>query len=75
MTRIAAGFYTQMRLFIGATPDDGVNIFDDPHEYANYVIVSGTTEQIPLKVPSGTQTGIKLVKRLYGRQKSLLNDS
>jgi|PlaIllAssembly_1097288.scaffolds.fasta_scaffold114953_2 hypothetical protein len=62
LTELRAGFYTQMRLFIGTEPDEGVNRFGDPHKYANYVIESGTTEQIPMKVPSGTQTGIKLVK-------------
>ena len=58
-TELPAGDYTQMRLFIG-------DVADSPeHPYANYVIErteSGTTEQIPLKVPSGYQTGIKLVK-------------
>ena len=62
MTELPAGHYTQMRLFIGEDPDDGVNIFGDQHDYANYVVESGTTEQIPMKVPSGTQTGIKLVR-------------
>ena len=62
MTELPAGFYTQMRLFIGEEPDGALNKFGDAHEYANYVIESGTTEQIPMKVPSGTQTGIKLVK-------------
>ncbi len=38
MTELPAGHYTQMRLFIGDDPDDGVNIFGDPHEFANYVI-------------------------------------
>lgn len=61
MTELPAGFYTQMRLFIGEEPDDAPNMFGDHHESANYVIESGTTEQKPMKVPSGTQTGIKLV--------------
>ena len=35
LTELPAGFYTQMRLFIGEDPDDGVNIFGDPHDYAS----------------------------------------
>ena len=62
MTELPAGFYTQMRLYIGTEPDKGLNISEDPHEHANYVIERGSTAQIPLKVPSGTQTGIKLVR-------------
>ncbi len=47
------GHYTQMRLMIGDTPSDG-------HEFANYVTVKGTN--YPMKIPSGFQTGIKLVQ-------------
>lgn len=65
MTELPAGLYTQMRLIIGTDPDEGFNIFDDPHEYANYIILKGTMDQTPLKVPSGTQTGIKLVKNFW----------
>jgi len=62
-TDLEAGVYTQMRLIIGDDPDGRRNIFGDAHEYANYIIdKSGTTVQQPLKVPSGTQTGIKLIK-------------
>ena len=62
-TDLEAGVYTQMRLIIGDNPDGRRNIFGDAHAYANYIIdKSGTTVQQPLKVPSGTQTGIKLVK-------------
>jgi hypothetical protein len=63
MTELPAGHYTQMRLFIGEEHDGTLNKWGYTHEYANYVIESGATEvQIPMKVPSGTQTGIKLVK-------------
>jgi hypothetical protein len=55
------GDYTQMRLIIGDTPDDGLNIFSQPHPFANYVILADTDEIHELKVPSGPQTGIKLV--------------
>ena len=56
-TDLPAGHYTQMRLFIGTEPDEGVNLYGDPHEYANYVIESGTTHE--LRVPSDV---IKLVR-------------
>lgn len=58
---LQAGEYTQMRLIIGNTPDDGLNIFSQPHPFANYVILADTDEIHELKVPSGPQTGIKLV--------------
>jgi hypothetical protein len=58
---LQAGDYTQMRLIIGDTPDDGLNIFSQPHPFANYVILAGTDEIHELKVPSGPETGIKLV--------------
>jgi hypothetical protein len=58
---LQAGDYTQMRLIIGNTPDDGLNIFSQAHPFANYVILADTDEIHELKVPSGPQTGIKLV--------------
>jgi hypothetical protein len=58
---LQAGEYTQMRLIIGNTPDSGLNIFSRPHPFANYVVLKDTGEVYELKVPSGPQTGIKLV--------------
>jgi hypothetical protein len=58
---LQAGDYTQMRLIIGNTPDSGLNIFSRPHPFANYVVLKDTGEVYELKVPSGPQTGIKLV--------------
>jgi hypothetical protein len=60
---LPAGFYTQMRLIIGLEPEpDALNKYGDLHEYANYVLVNGFPEdQEELKIPSGVQTGIKLV--------------
>ena len=55
------GHYNQMRLILGTDPDDLDNEFGDPHLYANYLILEGEETQIELKVPSGYQTGIKLV--------------
>ena len=55
-----AGQYTQMRLIIGETADDSLNIFSEPHDFANYIIDLNDDVQ-PLKVPSGTNTGLKVV--------------
>ena len=67
MTELPAGLYTQMRLIIGTDPDKGTNICGDSHLSANYIILKDDEKgtQIPLKVPSGTQTGIKLVKSFW----------
>lgn len=56
-----AGHYTQLRLIIGEDSDGGVNILGNVHPSANYVIDAddGTHD---LKVPSGLQTGVKLVQ-------------
>lgn len=62
LATLATGHYTQMRLIIGDTPDDGLNLFSQTHPFANYVIVADGTNSIhELKVPSGPQTGVKLV--------------
>ena len=59
---LEAGSYTQMRLIIGRTPDGGINLLSQPHKYANYVIIENADNEIhELKVPSGFQTGIKIV--------------
>ncbi|MGK2906092.1 MAG: DUF4382 domain-containing protein [Desulfuromonadales bacterium] len=55
------GHYTQMRLIIGETADDGINILSVPHPFANYVIDEDDNEIHALKVPSGTNTGLKIV--------------
>jgi len=61
LVSLAAGHYTQLRLIIGDLVDDGVNILSQPHPFPNYVIdIDG--EDHALKVPSGMQTGIKLVQ-------------
>lgn len=57
---LAAGSYTQMRLMIGTTPDNGINILSEAHPYANYVIDSDGNYQ-ELKIPSGVQSGYKIV--------------
>jgi len=40
----------------------GTEPVGEQHDYPNYLILKGGDKQIPLKVPSGYQTGIKLVK-------------
>ena len=57
---LPTGTYTQMRLILADTPDSTINILGVSHPYANYLITSAD-EAIELKVPSGFQTGIKLV--------------
>jgi hypothetical protein len=62
LATLDAGHYTQMRLIIGDTPDDSLNIFSQTHRFANYVILADGMDSIhELKVPSGPQTGVKLV--------------
>jgi hypothetical protein len=54
------GSYTQMRLIIGTDQDDGINELGEAHPYANYVIDTDGNYQ-ELKIPSGINTGIKIV--------------
>ncbi|MDT8420445.1 MAG: DUF4382 domain-containing protein [Desulfuromonadales bacterium] len=61
MTEMDAGHYTQLRLRLSDTPDAGRNIFGAPHPYGNYII-DENKDAHALKVPSGTQSGIKLVR-------------
>jgi hypothetical protein len=58
---ITAGKYTQVRIVLGddVPPNSGDNILGKAHPYANYVIDSGT--EIPIKIPSGFNSGIKLI--------------
>jgi len=61
-TELEAGPYTQLRLILGESPDDGLNLLGDPHPFANYFIDDQDPANVQeLKVPSGLQTGIKLV--------------
>ncbi len=63
LATLATGHYTQVRLILGSTPDTSVNILSLAHPYANYFIDRGIpVQEIELKVPSGLQTGIKIVK-------------
>ena len=60
ISKLETGDYTQMRLIIGDTPDDGINILSESHPHANYIIEK-SNEYHELKIPSGYQTGIKIV--------------
>jgi hypothetical protein len=60
LAELQTGRYTQMRLIIGKTADDTLNILSQKHPYANYVIVD-SSEIHELKVPGGTHTGEKIV--------------
>lgn len=58
---LATGHYTQMRLIIGQEPDDGLNLFSRQHQHANYIVDMDDDEIHELTVPSGSQTGLKIV--------------
>jgi hypothetical protein len=57
---IETGTYNQMRLLLLETPDGSSNINDDPHPFPQYLI-DEDGEAHEMKVPSGYQSGIKLV--------------
>lgn len=57
---LPAGQYAQIRLVLGDTPT-GINILGSAHPYPNYFI-DGSDHTEELKVPSGYQTGIKIVQ-------------
>lgn len=58
---LPSGHYTQMRLMIGDAWDSGTNILGQTHSAANYVIdMDDQTHE--MKIPSGFQTGVKLVQ-------------
>ncbi len=60
LTELEPGNYTQMRLVLGDVPDDQNNILGSSHPYANYIVDMADNE-VELKVPSGFESGIKLV--------------
>jgi hypothetical protein len=62
IAELETGHYTQMRLIIDSEPDDTINILSQNHPYANYVIdQSNPPNMHELKIPSGFQTGVKIV--------------
>ena len=61
---LEVGTYNQMRLILADAPDDSLNIFGDPHpaDMPQYLIRQDDT-LYPMKVPSGYNSGIKLVSQ------------
>jgi len=57
---LEAGIYHQMRLLLYDVPDDTLNILGNEHPFPQYVIDEDDVVHA-MKVPSGYQTGIKLV--------------
>jgi hypothetical protein len=57
---LKAGAYQQIRLMIGKTPESENNINGEPHPHANYLVLNDDSYE-NLKIPSGLQTGVKLV--------------
>lgn len=62
VAELDAGTYTQIRLYLGATAEDEDNILGAPHPFPHYVVDADDDEVHELKVPSGYQSGIKLVR-------------
>lgn len=59
---LPAGRYTQLRMILGRTPDDSLNLVSRSHPYANYTIDQSDRVQIhELKIPSAFNTGLKIV--------------
>jgi len=61
LATLTSGHYTQLRMILSSTPDSSVNVLSQAHPFANYFI-DNAGESRELKVPSGFQTGIKVVK-------------
>ena len=60
--RLASGSYNQLRLHLTDMPEDNeLNIFSELHPFANYAVLEDNSQH-ELKVPSGFQSGVKIVK-------------
>jgi hypothetical protein len=64
LVELPVGHYTQMRMMIGALPEEkAVNLLGQAHPHANFVIAQGDTAPIhELKMPAGTEPVIKIVR-------------
>ncbi len=60
IAELETGHYTQLRMKLRDQPDDEINILSELHPYGNYVI-DDFDEYTKLKIPSGYQTGVKVV--------------
>lgn len=63
ITDLEAGQYNQMRLVLGNDNDhdESLNLEGEPHPFANYIIYGDDSEYIELTIPSGFQSGFKIV--------------
>lgn len=57
---LSPSHYTQLRMILDDTADDGTNIKGESHPFANYIVTQSDGYE-ELKIPSGFQTGIKIV--------------
>jgi len=57
---LSAGHYAQLRMILDDTADDGTNLKGESHPFANYIVTQSDGYE-ELKIPSGFQTGIKIV--------------
>ena len=72
-TPLDPGHYTQLRLVL--VPNSNSNNPQEP--LANSIVLSNTTDEIPLDTPSGIQTGVKLIHQFTvqsGQRVDLLLD-
>lgn len=60
LKELPTGSYTQIRLLLSSVSDGGTNLLGNVHRHGNYVILNDDTIR-ELKVPSGMQSGIKLI--------------
>jgi len=61
LATLTTGHYTQLRLILADNPDSSLNILSQQHPYGNYFI-DENDQSHELKVPSGFQSGIKIVR-------------
>jgi hypothetical protein len=57
--KIDTGAYTQLRLILNETPDNGLNILNENHPFGNYIIDT-ENKYHRLKIPSAYRTGINI---------------
>lgn len=53
------GQYTEMRILLGSSPDNDVNLLGQAHRFPHYVI-DKEGKSHPLEIPSGDESGIKI---------------
>ena len=59
---LEVGNYQQLRLIIGKKQESENNLLGLPHPHPNYIILNDGFDTVePMKIPSGMNTGLKLV--------------